>query len=679
MRPSSTRPAFPLLFALLVVGFLLGAGGRPLRADPPPRGTVTDFTVAFGVGSDWGSGFVGEIALTNRGAARVNRWQLEFEWDRQLASIWNARVIEHTGRHYAIEGESWNSWLDPGGKITFGFTGAPGGVAAGPTGYRLTGELPAPPGGGGGGSSNGGVTIRYVTESDWGSGFVGRIDLTNRGTAPVNDWMLDFDWDRAFSSLWNARLLLRQGNHTRLGPEFYNRSIAPGATVSLGFVGAPGNVSAGPANLTLNGGGSVVLRSLQLTPADPLLPRGSTLQLAALGSYRDGSSRDLTASVDWSSLAPTVATVGNGAGSKGLVSGLVEGQATIVARDAASGVQGTAVVTVTQPAGGPPPTGRPVVMGYVETLRSGGAADIARLNYGAVDIVIHGFAVPLADGRIDVNQGNFGDYLAHGLVGEAHRRGKKILVSLGGAVGSTYFATIAASPTLRSAFATNLVDLVRTYGYDGVDVDYEFPIGAQQRREFTLLMQAVHAAVKANNLAHLVVFGVSPGYYIDSYEWDRLAACSDYALVFGYDWKNPANGPMTNPGVVQWTAENHTIEASVRGAVDFALAGGYPAKQIVVGLPFYGSNNVSWSQVRSAWAAQAPWTPHSQWMEVQINGAWWTTPEAIRLKLDVLLTPARSVLRGGATVAGVGFWEFGHESPTQPDLSQAIADWIRAH
>jgi GH18 family chitinase len=293
-----------------------------------------------------------------------------------------------------------------------------------------------------------------------------------------------------------------------------------------------------------------------------------------------------------------------------------------------------------------------------------------------VDFIIHGFAVPRADGSIDATQGNFADYLASGLVAETHRRGKKILVSLGGAVGSQHFAGIAASPSLREQFARNLVELVRREGYDGVDVDYEFPEGPQQTREFTLLMQAVHQAVKANNPSHVVVFGASPGYFIDSYEWGLLGQYSDYALVFGYDWKNPANGPMTNPGVVQWTAQNHTIEASVRGALDFALGRGYPASKLVMGLPFYGSNNVSWSTVRNQWAAQASMTPHPQWMEVQLAGAWFTTPEAMRMKLAAVLNPQASVLAGGATLAGVGFWEFGHESPAQPDLSRAIGEWV---
>jgi len=220
---------------------------------------------------------------------------------------------------------------------------------------------------------------------------------------------------------------------------------------------------------------------------------------------------------------------------------------------------------------------------------------------------------------------------------------------------------------------------VQTYGYDGVDIDDEFPTSPQQGHNFTLLVQEVSSAVKAGDATRTAMFGASPGYYIDSYEWNALGTAADYALVFGYDWKNPANGPMTNPGVAQWTAQNHKIEASVRGALNYALGGGYPAEKLLVALPFYGSNNLSWLQVRDAWAAQAPMTPHPQWLEVQLNGGWFTSPECIRAKMDAVLSSQKSVLAGSAVLGGIGFWEFGHEAPAHPDLSQAIGDWIRAH
>jgi hypothetical protein len=66
---------------------------------------------------------------------------------------------------------------------------------------------------------------------------------------------------------------------------------------------------------------------------------------AATGTYSDGLTKDLTADVTWASSSPTVATISNVAGSKGVATGLVQGQTTIGATLA--GVSGTTTLTVT--------------------------------------------------------------------------------------------------------------------------------------------------------------------------------------------------------------------------------------------------------------------------------------------------------------------------------------------
>src|SRR5690606_285701 len=81
------------------------------------------------------------------------------------------------------------------------------------------------------------------------------------------------------------------------------------------------------------------------------------------------------------------------------------------------------------------------------------------------------------------------------LINAAHAQGVKILVSVGGA-SATYdanFRTVAASAALRNTFADNLEAHLRAYGYDGVDLDWEFPRNAADRNNFNLLIQAVHS------------------------------------------------------------------------------------------------------------------------------------------------------------------------------------------
>jgi trimeric autotransporter adhesin len=84
-----------------------------------------------------------------------------------------------------------------------------------------------------------------------------------------------------------------------------------------------------------------VLQSINVTPSSVSVLVGTTQQFAATGSFSDGGSRDITATVDWASSATEVATISR---SEGLATTLAVGQTTI---SATSGrVTGMATLTV---------------------------------------------------------------------------------------------------------------------------------------------------------------------------------------------------------------------------------------------------------------------------------------------------------------------------------------------
>lgn len=348
------------------------------------------------------------------------------------------------------------------------------------------------------------------------------------------------------------------------------------------------------------------------------------------------------------------------------------------------------------PAGGPQRglttlPARPIVAGYLNALRNSSGQDqviadlpaaVQAANLEAFDLIITAFAEPKADGSIGTELGAFSSYLP-AVVAEGHALNKSVIVSIGGAYPAslaTQFAAIAASPTLRQSFADNVVDFLEEHQLDGVDIDYEFPADNTARANFTLLMQTLHTTVKAADQRYIVMFGGGPGWYMGSFDFAALHPYTDFFFYFGYDWKNPQNGPMRKPGSTQWTqAGDQLPEASVKGGIDYVLGKGFPANKILCGLPFYGSNNVSWSAVRTTWEAdRAAYTAaiDADSLEVQINGAWFTTPEAMKRKMDALLKSETSVLTGQASLRGVGCWEIGHEHATHPDLSTAFAEWI---
>lgn len=87
--------------------------------------------------------------------------------------------------------------------------------------------------------------------------------------------------------------------------------------------------------------GQAALVGITVSPAQSSVPIGEIQQLAATGSFSDGSSQDLTQSVIWSSSSSTIATVG----SSGSVVANALGSATITASSAS--LTGSAAFTVT--------------------------------------------------------------------------------------------------------------------------------------------------------------------------------------------------------------------------------------------------------------------------------------------------------------------------------------------
>jgi uncharacterized protein YjdB len=92
-----------------------------------------------------------------------------------------------------------------------------------------------------------------------------------------------------------------------------------------------------------SGGGSptATLVSVAVTPAGPRIPVGVTSQFAAIGTYSDGTSHDISTQVTWSSSNTAVATV-NGSG---LATALAAGTADIAATS--GNISGSTPLTVT--------------------------------------------------------------------------------------------------------------------------------------------------------------------------------------------------------------------------------------------------------------------------------------------------------------------------------------------
>ncbi|KAJ7595937.1 glycoside hydrolase family 18 protein [Mycena floridula] len=174
----------------------------------------------------------------------------------------------------------------------------------------------------------------------------------------------------------------------------------------------------------------------------------------------------------------------------------------------------------------------------------------------------------------------------------AHRN-LKVLLSVGGwtyaQAGHFNFVTSASS---RAAFVTSAVSMVENYGFDGIDIDYEYPANAAQGQGFADLLSALRsafdalAAKKGDTTPYQITAAVSAGAanYANLVVPQMNAALSywnlmayDYAgswLTFSDNMANLYGGARTG--------------VNTDAAVSHYLSAGATASKISMGIPLYG-------------------------------------------------------------------------------------------
>lgn len=97
--------------------------------------------------------------------------------------------------------------------------------------------------------------VRFADVNDWGNGYVGSVDLTNRGQNPLSGWTLTFNWPTGWQQLsggWNGTWT-QTGSTVTVTNLPDSGPLAPGGSVNIGFVGAYSGPNVLPSAFTLNG------------------------------------------------------------------------------------------------------------------------------------------------------------------------------------------------------------------------------------------------------------------------------------------------------------------------------------------------------------------------------------------------------------------------------------------
>ncbi|MEJ3745918.1 cellulose binding domain-containing protein [Actinomycetes bacterium KLBMP 9797] len=99
-------------------------------------------------------------------------------------------------------------------------------------------------------------TVKFGYVSDWGSGYVASVDVTNVGPQGIDGWTLTYDWPETWQRMdggWNANWS-QTGSAVKVTNLDSNSKLAAGGgTVNVGFVGAYSGPNVTPSAFRLNG------------------------------------------------------------------------------------------------------------------------------------------------------------------------------------------------------------------------------------------------------------------------------------------------------------------------------------------------------------------------------------------------------------------------------------------
>jgi len=119
--------------------------------------------------------------------------------------------------------------------------------------------------------------------------------------------------------------------------------LATALAVGQTTIGATFGAVTSAATLTVT---AAMLVSIEVDPADAVIPMDTSLEFSATGLYSDGTVQDLTEQATWTSTDPFVATVSNAAGSSGLATAAGPGSTAIFAT--LDSVWGSTTLTVSE-------------------------------------------------------------------------------------------------------------------------------------------------------------------------------------------------------------------------------------------------------------------------------------------------------------------------------------------
>lgn len=589
-------------------------------------------TATTRVDNDWGAGLTGTVVLRNTSSVPVKNWSVTLTVPATISSIWNASIVSRSENSSVVKPAGWNATIPAGGKVEFGFTARPGGFAAGRIGVVVQGQssvptptpaptptpppvITPPPS-----MPNPAITATTRIVNDWGSGLTGAVVLRNTSGLPVSNWSVTLTIPATISAIWNADIVSRSGNTSVVKPAGWNAAIPAGGMVEFGFTAQPGGFAPNRISVSVQGQASVlppipaptpVPTPPAPTPTPQPVPQPTPVPSPVVPLPTPGPNPGLTDSYD---KMPTV--------EQRKIVGYYPNWGIYQKKFPVTKVRGSRVNVINYA----------FLMALDRTMPSAWNRVVSTYR-GWRYSNYYPFIQEPAGSRLTAGVALFDEYADVGANSPAEaltmvpafressnfaqlrnlkRENSKLrtMISIGGWTLSSPFFSIARDAQKRTDFAKSAVHVMARYGFDGIDIDWEYPGGggleqsalanpSSDGANFLLLLQALRDELdrqetKDGRGYYLSIAGPGGDEKIARFDPAAVAGIVDWINVMAYDfqggWDNYTGhqSPMvsTDPAAARrnW---------SVSGAMGLYLHGmngkrGVPAAQLVVGVPFYG-------------------------------------------------------------------------------------------
>ncbi|RYP62498.1 hypothetical protein DL769_007277 [Monosporascus sp. CRB-8-3] len=155
----------------------------------------------------------------------------------------------------------------------------------------------------------------------------------------------------------------------------------------------------------------------------------------------------------------------------------------------------------------------------------------------------------------------------------------------------TTFSDIARSEASQRMFISSLVSPMNTYDFDGLDIDWEYPVAPDRQgrgEDFENLpkfLRNIRSALKQNGARNGLSIAIPASYwYLQHFDIEKIAAHVDYFNIMTYDFHGSWDTPES------WLGNHlnsHTNLTEIEDALDLLWRNQIDPDQVNLGLAFY--------------------------------------------------------------------------------------------